>query len=504
VTSYPSIKTENIHVKDDNTGKEYIIAKSKRADDSLYKVSIYDADLIGELTNKALCITKELYISNFNHKDVMAFHHGRKVSNNEISIDHINRVRYDNRLDNLRLASKKQQESNKGLRSDRREVIENLPDELDALPRFVRWDIKEKKYSFKDHPLVTVAERMKIPINTSSTKSETATLSEKMYDCLVNILDMFRIMRETDHEFDADGLSETRMQLGREYNEFVRFAHAHDPDTFPNLESDLVDIFDLSNYSYEEDYYESFLKALPKPDRVYHGPLTLEKNHMIIPGSMIGMCKKGNKTIFVWDLKHDEVMANVNIDADDFRIHITPQLISSFPRLREKNKKILCQDFIYYILEDRPWNEKSRIININQIREDIRTCNLLQIPCDNPQKSYKPPSTHLPILADVSLGTMKYLPRGVTTVNYARDPKNKFEMHVRPLSSYIHTDGNVPSFKENKAVKIVMSRDNAAQIFQSRVIPILENANDRFHENNAEYQKLLESYYESVTEFNSI
>ena len=502
ITSHSAIKTANLHVKNDETGKEYILVKSARPDKSVYRISVFDEMSLPLLLNKTLSVNHVGYlIDSCNHEKVMTLYNNEKVNNCNLSIDHINRIPHDNRIANLRLATRKQQHFNKGLRSDRREVIENLPHELDALPRFVRWDHTEKKYTFKDHPLAKFAVKRNIPINVSGTKSESATLSEKMYDCLENILDMFGVIRQTDHEFDIDGISALRLQLGREYNDLVAFAHRYDPQNFPPRQSDFVDLFALSNYSYEEEYYQSFLEALPKPNRVYHGPRCHQKSHMTLPEQGAGLCKKD--VLFMWDMKHHDVMMSINIDVADYRIHITPDLKAKFPQLKNSGRCILCQDFIYHVLEGHPWKEKHRVININQIREDLRTCNLLEIPADDPKKCFKTPSTHKPILSDVSLGEMKYLPRGVTTVNYAKDPENKFEVHVRPLSSYIDMSGHPPSYKENKPSKIVMSRHNAAQLFKDRVIPILEKASEDFHEKNRVYQDLLDSYYMGVEQLNN-
>jgi len=156
------------------------------------------------------------------------------IDDPSLSVDHINRIKLDNRSKNFRAATGSEQNYNQRVRCDRGAYTE-LCDSLGIaeLPRYVRWDMGEGKFTFKDHPVAKLAERYNIPINTCGTKAESVTLVNKLRSCLMAALEAFKIVQ--GHGMDiTDELDDVRVQLAAEYNGVVRAAHLHAPSKFPD------------------------------------------------------------------------------------------------------------------------------------------------------------------------------------------------------------------------------------------------------------------------------
>ena len=109
------------------------------------------------------------------------------------SVDHINEIKTDNRLCNLRMASQSEQNHNRKIRNDKKPP----PPELIAcgiteLPKFVRWDTTEKKFVIDKHPRlvqdVLLGKRTKPCL--SGTKSRSYTVEQKYQDILAKFMEL--------------------------------------------------------------------------------------------------------------------------------------------------------------------------------------------------------------------------------------------------------------------------------------------------------------------------
>lgn len=128
------------------------------------------------------------------------------------SIDHINRIKTDNRIANLRLATQSAQNSNRNVRSDKQKPCQELLDlGVTELPRYVRWDKTELKFVIEKHPKLLQdtndGKRKKAII--SGSKSSKLSVVEKFQDILAKLEAL-----ETIDDFDS-----MRLKLEREYHD---------------------------------------------------------------------------------------------------------------------------------------------------------------------------------------------------------------------------------------------------------------------------------------------
>lgn len=129
------------------------------------------------------------------------------------SIDHINRIKTDNRLANLRLANQSTQNSNRATRSDKLPPPQDLIDiGIDQLPRYVRWDNTEKKFIIEKHPALVkrVQEGLAKKPVMSCTKSLKLSVIEKYQDAMAR----YQQLGTSDEQLTFDVL---RQQLTFEY-----------------------------------------------------------------------------------------------------------------------------------------------------------------------------------------------------------------------------------------------------------------------------------------------
>ena len=110
--------------------------------------------------------------------------------NTNLSVDHIDRIKIDNRVKNLRMASQSEQNSNRDTRSDKKAPSEELTNAgISELPKYVRWDNSETKFVIDKHPqLIQEAlggKRKKAQM--SGSKSSKLSIIEKYQDILARL-----------------------------------------------------------------------------------------------------------------------------------------------------------------------------------------------------------------------------------------------------------------------------------------------------------------------------
>lgn len=159
--------------------------------------------------------------------DTLIYMHARiffDVFNNErkegFSIDHINRIKTDNRIANLRLATQSDQNNNRAARSDKQKPCQELVDAgVENLPRYVRWDKTEKKFVIEKHPSLvkSVEEGGRKTAMISGSKSSKLSVVEKYQDILAKLE-----VLETDTDF-----IQQRNKLEQEYHEICNPVRAY-------------------------------------------------------------------------------------------------------------------------------------------------------------------------------------------------------------------------------------------------------------------------------------
>lgn len=433
-----------------------------------------------------------------------------RVRERSLSVDHIDRIRLDNRRKNLREATQSEQIFNQRQRADRSDyadVCSTLG--ICEMPRYFRWDGVENKFSFKDHPLAKAAARRGIHVNTSGTKSESVSFLNKFRSALLAALEMFQKMSNYDDMDVADELYHFRIRLALEYNDAVRTAHRYKPDVFPDGPYADMDSYTASKWR-EVESIRSVLDVLPpmRPDETLGGPRCLEQDVFVDEdGTQAVACFKGadadgeddawSSYPIVWDIKHHDALRDLTIDRGDLRIHLTTPLRQRFglDTTRFPGRKMHAFDLVYHVLENQPARPGFVVVPYNQIKRDLRVANLCYVRGES--KNFKP-STPVQEPSPVDIG-MPFLPRGVSVFfpDAATNP-DRFEFHVRPTKSFLRTDGAPPAEAADKKPKrftAYKSNGNAKRVFDNVVQPLLREADPEYPQKNAAYQKLLVEYH---------
>jgi hypothetical protein len=152
-----------------------------------------------------ICIAKNNKISDYD--------------NEKLSVDHISREKLDNRIKNLRMATRGQQNSNRDTRSDKKPPSQELVEAgITELPKYIRWDKSEKKFVIDKHPHLVneVTQGIRKRPEMSGTKSYKLTIIQKYQDILARL-------EEFDNEYlNNSELNTMRIQNKKEYDEICK------------------------------------------------------------------------------------------------------------------------------------------------------------------------------------------------------------------------------------------------------------------------------------------
>lgn len=424
------------------------------------------------------------------------------VDEQALTRDHIDRVRVDNRSKNLRPATRALQNQNTGFRSDRPEgAYAALCAQLGLadygirdLPRFFRWDNREQKFSFKDHPVVKIAWAHGVDVNCSGSKSAAASPLNKFRSALLRILRAFDHVQEAGLDVsDAD--DEQRVSLASEYNDAVRAAHLYAPDRFPD--GPYANLRSLKNCAQRDTaLYRHLLEKLPplQPGEAMDGPVNLPAYMHYVPELDVVVCYKGPGNPFVWDAKHHHVMGDVTIDPGDGRIHLSPELRARLGLEDWPGTRIHATQLVYHVLEGHPVVPGFTVVPFATVRKDLRSVNLAHVrgQGSNFQSRAMSPEQLRPF---VDIG-YEFYPRGVSVSiahsQRSRNPPDVFTFVINPSSSFLPTNEN--ETRDSKKRRHTAHAGTARRDFETTVLPLLLRINPRFHEFNAKYQRLLSEY----------
>jgi len=202
---------------------------------------------------------------------------------------------------------------------------------------------------------------------------------------------------------------------------------------------------------------------------------------------------------FLWDAANNPVISAINVDKDG-RIFLntpgmTPELRDSSARVvRQMNgnpRRIRLLDFVYHVLGDNPVVPHFTVVPYNQLREDVRLKNLYYVRGE--PKNFKF-TTHFPVNPAVNIG-LAVLPRGVTTYIPNKNRPDRLEFHVLPDSSFLRLDGSGPPAARGKKRKIAFIVDNAEEVYERSVVPLLHAADPEFVVKNDTYQAYAAEFY---------
>lgn len=174
--------------------------------------------------------------ANYMHRLIALNEKIPNYDNENLTVDHINRIKLDNRIKNLRMASQSEQNSNRDSRSDKKPPCDELIEAgVLSLPKYVRWDKSEKKFVIDKHPYLVneVKQNNRKNPEMSGTKSIKLTIIQKYQDILARLEEM-NIKYSGDPELDAK-----RIQYKKEYEDICKCIQIYEGnDNTVNLESD--------------------------------------------------------------------------------------------------------------------------------------------------------------------------------------------------------------------------------------------------------------------------
>lgn len=421
------------------------------------------------------------------------------------TVDHINRVKCDNRRKNLRPALQSEQNENRDTRNDKRAPPQELLDiGISTLPRGVRWDYSEARFTGSDIAILRdLRQATGRAYDAHGTKSARCNMLQKFASCLSAVkhaLDAYATSFPDRREV-AEMFNTERVQLLDSFKEIATFCHTERPAFFdaPALS---VGSDDTSRMNFVE--YVDFLLAevclvlgIPVMQAATLGGPMNQPVTLIVPVQVLDRAPeyvvrwksdaKGERTFVVLDAKYTNVweMVNskgaplVNWDAHDQRMHVYPELRDRFPligRILGDVSKFLLSEFVFHVLEGNPKHAGHVVVAFNQQRNDVRAANLLELPGE--AKNYKAATVTPPDGMDIG---MPYLPRGVSI--------------SADRSAYLFV------VSTDKKHKIGFRADTAAKKFKAEVLPMLyahHGGEEAWNSRNMMYQKITKEYFEAA------
>lgn len=387
-----------------------------------------------------------------------------------LTIDHVNRIKTDNRKENLRFATDREQAFNRGFRVDKTPAPpELLVLGIKKLPKGMRWDAGEEKF------VVDVAGGSTI----SGTKSAKVSYVNKFRDCLGKLAEVLAV-RSTEAD---EALAGKAARLAEEYNDIVRAAHAACPESFPD--GPYTDPEDLKT---DLMHCKECLACLPcvQDGEVLHGALNLAQGVVTFPQhDAIGIAKAGKLVILdgaVKDIVSAPDFPAVDVTGCSPVIPATAPLRKFFPSVVTeadvaRKKKFLLKDLVWSGLLRRPREEDTTIVPVNHQQFDVRAGNLMCLP--GGPKSHKGPEA-VPRIDPAYGIAMRFWPRGVTLALSGGNSATS------PWTFTVKTSGGLKRF--------TCSDTTVREVFDKRVMELLRAQDVDFDAQNEVYQGLLDSY----------
>jgi hypothetical protein len=188
---------------------------------------VYDYEIDNEISKFNWYILQIGYASthdddvNYMHKFIAGLAKIKNYDNDDLTVDHINWEKLDNRVKNLRMATQGQQNSNRDTRSDKKPPCEELINAgVTELPRYIRWDNTEKKFIIDKHPqlIKEVTQGIRNKPMMSGTKSVKLTIVKKYQDIISRLQDLDELNNNTNIE----EFKKLRVENKKEYDEICK------------------------------------------------------------------------------------------------------------------------------------------------------------------------------------------------------------------------------------------------------------------------------------------
>ena len=250
IGSFSAICAPNLHIKEPRYGFEYILVKSQTHDKTAYRLSVFDVDKLHLVEKKDLSLDRYGFLC-VSPEDIVHSICGDS-SDPRIGLEHMNRIRTDNRMENIRYTVNPYWHS----------------DEVSCLPLCIKWDEQQKRFSFEDHPLVQItsalAEKECVPFYTHDVIDTPIPCAQKLHDCIYHMLHMFEVALQNDVEYKPRYMNKyddkMRQKLCADYQSFLQFAQQYDAQNFPISEC----ISEYNSIIYEKEYCMMYLDSLAR------------------------------------------------------------------------------------------------------------------------------------------------------------------------------------------------------------------------------------------------
>jgi hypothetical protein len=410
-----------------------------------------------------------------------------KVASPDLSIDHIDRCKLDNRRVNLRVATQSLQNANRVDRSDRgAPPPELLALGIRRLPRYVVWDARESKFSFHDHPLVSDG------TNPSGTKSAAVSVVNKFRHCLQMLTPLLE--RNVCEKTGGGGIVET---LTAQYDAFVRAAHLHAPDTFAD-----GPYIAATSGCYNDDelgYCRSLLAdVLPQPQaaEVLHGRTNQGIRIVELPHLRAVAQVKGNgdaeQRVTLYDAALAQRFASLpkwDVTGSSPYVPLTADFrrMLAAANLPVSGNKVPLKDVVWTMFLGRELPPGHTVAPLNFQQYDLRAENLVLL--QGEAKNYRAPARfELPAITtgcnNVMEG-MRFMPRGLS----ASVPKTST---ARVCIVFNQSAG--AAFGTSKIE--IKNTASAVATGLGQALAVLRKRDDGFDARNVLYQRLLGEYFD--------
>ncbi|KAG1671010.1 hypothetical protein FOA52_014254 [Chlamydomonas sp. UWO 241] len=350
-----------VFVKNKLSGSEYAVVSVRCGTKKLAMLIGADMDAVLELPTVYVAANGYAYATGVTVHSVVK----GPPRSRDLSVNHINCVKLDNRGSNLRFADQATQNSNRDERADKAPPPEELIQlGIMRLPHGMCWDSCEPKFVAEIHGALDPARRYSV----TDTKADVGVVN-KSRDCLTKLGD--ELLRAGYSEV-GPAEAARRVELLEEYHGVVALAAAVHPQHFDSPEE-----VDLAAIMGPIEYVEECLAKLPENegDSDMHGPrhrpLDLFELQDLDAVAIVRDTKAGQHVLLFDARVRDQVTALPRIDTSgaSARIHV--------PSTRGLRDVVWCDTLRH---EAVPVGHTVAALNSEPM--DFREANMVLVCCD--------------------------------------------------------------------------------------------------------------------------